>query len=101
LTNKNSQTKQKKNYKILIDLNSKFSMNKLIYPKKSKLVYLAQYGHSFFSLWCFTQSSQVLRREQSFFGHGQLGADITILNQDILGNSFFGKTIEIGCKLRL
>jgi hypothetical protein len=38
--------------------------------------YLQQYGTSSFSLWYLTQVMQSLWRGQSFFGHGQLGADI-------------------------
>jgi len=38
--------------------------------------YLQQYGTSFFSLWYLTQVVQSLWRGQSFFGHGQLGADM-------------------------
>ena len=39
--------------------------------------YLAQNGHSLFSLWCLTHFSQSLWRSQSSLGHGQFGADIT------------------------
>lgn len=39
--------------------------------------YLAQNGNSPFALWWSTHSWQLLWRGHSFFGQGQLGADIT------------------------
>jgi hypothetical protein len=45
--------------------------------REVNLGYLAQYGNSFFALWWSTHSWQLLWHGQSFFGQGQLGADIT------------------------
>jgi hypothetical protein len=48
--------------------------------QKKAATYLAQNGNSSFALWWFTHSWQLLWCGQSFFGQGQLGADIEIAN---------------------
>jgi hypothetical protein len=55
--------------------------------------YLAQYGHSPFSLWCRTHASQSPWRGQSFFGQGQFGA-VTGIDEHLtaLGNKIIAET---------
>ena len=66
---------------------------------KKAVSYLAQNGNSSFALWWSTHSWQLLWYLQSFFGQGQLGADIRITNRDCSVKIFGENYRKYDCKL--